>query len=1173
MTTESATTVPGNFNGENPALDADLQQGLHITQEDDESSGLSDDDTDITSETLRLELLAQVLPDNEEDKPDVLYSLGLLLTQHFEATGAVENIEKAIMHQEQGVMLTPDGHPNMPDLEKAISNHERAVLLTPDGHPDMPRQLNSLGISLQIRFKHLGEMEDLEKSISNHERAVLLTPDGHPNMPGQLNELGNSFHTRFEQLGAMEDLEKSISNNEKAVLLTPDGHSDMPSLLSNLGNSLQTRFEQLGEMNDLEKAISNQERAVLLTPDGHPDMSGQLNNLGSLLQSRFEQLGEMEDIEKAISNKERAVLLTPDGHPDMPHRLNSLGISLQIHFKHLGEMEDLEKSISNHERAVLLTPDGHPNMPSQLNNLGNSLGIRFEQLGAMEDLEKSIANHERAMLLTPDGHPNMSGRLSNLGISLQTRFEHLGEMEDLEKAISNYERAVLLTPDGHPDMPHELNSLGISLQIRFEHWGEMEDLEKSIANHERAVLLTPDGHPDMPGQLNELGNSFHTRFEQLGAMEDLEKSISNNEKAVLLTPDGHSDMPGLLNNLGNSLATRFKHLGEMADLEKAMSNNEKAVLLTPNGHPDMPSWLNNFGTTLRTRFNHLGKIEDLEKAIYMYSKSANQIGSPYQKFLAAILWAQCTHTLQHPDSTFQAYSTAFQILPQLCWPGLTIASRHRALQLARFVACDSAAAALSADNFNQALEWLEQGRSVVWGQLLQLQNPMDDLRAIDLDLAERLSHVAFALEQGGYKENRMVTESDVKMSSSQAISKYHRLANEWDSLVKVAQKKPGFKHFMLPKKISELQQAAFHCPVVILNISKYRCDALIVESPSEPPHQVHFNDFTYAKAKSLQITLQKILSDEGIRDRMEDRHGGPAFEEGSDANAAFRHLLEELWKSVVKPVLDCLKSCQIQTENDLFHICWCPTGPLMFLPIHAAGLYNADGSASVSLADVAVSSYTPTLSALLNRSPQKDKTPAFKFLAIIQPNTPGARRLPGTVEELKCIQNHVPTSSLRILNGPDATTTTVLSSMEECSWVHLACHGVQDASDPMKSGLLLQDGRLHLSKIIQKHITHGEFAFLSACQTATGDERRPEEAIHLAAGMLVAGFKGVIGTMWSIRDNDAPFVADKVYGRLLKNGKPSGVYPAVALHEAVQELRKRSGPNFSLWVPFIYMGA
>ena len=45
---------------------------------------------------------------------------------------------------------------------------------------------------------------------------------------------------------------------------------------------------------------------------------------------------------------------------------------------------------------------------------------------------------------------------------------------------------------------------------------------------------------------------------------------------------------------------------------------------------------------------------------------------------------------------------------------------------------------------------------------------------------------------------------------------------------------------------------------------------------------------------------------------------------------------------------------------------------------------------------------------------------------------------------------------------------------------------------------------------------NAELAFLSACQTAAGDEKTPEESAHLAAGMLAVGFKGVVATMWSI---------------------------------------------------------
>ena len=126
----------------------------------------------------------------------------------------------------------------------------------------------------------------------------------------------------------------------------------------------------------------------------------------------------------------------------------------------------------------------------------------------------------------------------------------------------------------------------------------------------------------------------------------------------------------------------------------------------------------------------------------------------------------------------------------------------------------------------------------------------------------------------------------------------------------------------------------------------------------------------------------------------------------------------------------------------------------------------------------------------------------------------------------------------------------VLSGMERCSWVHFASTGIQDTADLMKSGLLLDDGYLQLSDLIKKQLPNAEFAF-SACQTATGDQSCPEEAIHLAAGMLLAGYTGIVGTMWSIQDEDAHFVADKVYQELLKNGKPNSAKAAQALHAAI----------------------
>jgi CHAT domain-containing protein len=219
-----------------------------------------------------------------------------------------------------------------------------------------------------------------------------------------------------------------------------------------------------------------------------------------------------------------------------------------------------------------------------------------------------------------------------------------------------------------------------------------------------------------------------------------------------------------------------------------------------------------------------------------------------------------------------------------------------------------------------------------------------------------------------------------------------------------------------------------------------------------------------------------------------------------------------------------------------------------------------------------VSSYTPTLTALLNgthsRSLQK-----HKLLTVALP-TESVPKLPGTKIELDNIHKHLGDFPVLQLLDSEATTENVVEGMKECSWVHFACHGVQNISNPTESALLVAGNlQLSLSRITQLSLPHAELAFLSACQTATGSEDLAEEAVYLAAGMLLAGYRGVIATM-SIQDADGPQIADDVYAHLFKNSQPDATQAAYALHIAVQNLCKKSKgkKSFFSWVPFIHIG-
>ena len=227
----------------------------------------------------------------------------------------------------------------------------------------------------------------------------------------------------------------------------------------------------------------------------------------------------------------------------------------------------------------------------------------------------------------------------------------------------------------------------------------------------------------------------------------------------------------------------------------------------------------------------------------------------------------------------------------------------------------------------------------------------------------------------------------------------------------------------------------------------------------------------------------------------------------------------------------------------------------------------------IQLSDIVISSYTPSVTALL-KTHKEQPSSEFKLLAVAQPSTPGQRRLDNTTLEVAEIRKHIGSHSMMELQGADATVEQVIEGLSNCGWVHLACHGSQNRSDPTKSALMLEDGRLEIGRITRSVLPNtAEFAFLSACQTASGDETLSEEAVHLAASMLFVGYRSVIATMWSIKDKDAPVVADEVYHHLLSVEQPDSTQAARALHHAVARLRRESPEiSFLSWVPFIHIG-
>ncbi|KAG1734257.1 uncharacterized protein EDB91DRAFT_1147102 [Suillus paluster] len=105
----------------------------------------------------------------------------------------------------------------------------------------------------------------------------------------------------------------------------------------------------------------------------------------------------------------------------------------------------------------------------------------------------------------------------------------------------------------------------------------------------------------------------------------------------------------------------------------------------------------------------------------------------------------------------------------------------------------------------------------------------------------------------------------------------------------------------------------------------------------------------------------------------------------------------------------------------------------------------------------------------------------------------------------------------------------------------------------------LVDKPLMLLDIMEKNAPQAEFAFLSVCYTAVGDVKRPDEVIHLAAGLQFSGFNSVTGTLWTVDDAVAKHVVEVFYHNMfedLEDGDVDCTKATLALSHATCAVKK-----------------
>ncbi|KAI0302858.1 CHAT domain-containing protein [Multifurca ochricompacta] len=519
----------------------------------------------------------------------------------------------------------------------------------------------------------------------------------------------------------------------------------------------------------------------------------------------------------------------------------------------------------------------------------------------------------------------------------------------------------------------------------------------------------------------------------------------------------------------------------------------------------------------------------------------------------ACKWASGSRVSGH-HSTMSAYQNAMSLLQNCLVFAPTIETQHHRLVATRWMSripLEYASYLISVGRLEQAIEALEQGRALLWSEMRGLRTSIDQLREKKPELALRFAKVNQDLEALTTSISRSQSET-VEVGEGakdgewfdafgRTLNEQRKLLEERDGLISRIQELPGLQDFSKTLSYDALRDAASRGPVIIINHCKWRSDILILLHNS-PPSFVPTPDDFYARATKLKDNL--------LETRNKYSPGSRKYDD------ALRSTLNDLYTLVGRPVIEKLRELKVPDQSRVW---WCPTSVFCSLPLHAMGPIPSDDGVEQYFSDIYVSSYTPTLSALIqSRGP---KVPTSDD--------------PSLLLEINAIRTHLGQSAHCLVNE-DATLEAVKEGLQRHRFAHFACHGNLEAGKPFDAWFKLEgDDRLTLLDIVRSHLPDAEFAFLSVCHAAElTDESIADEALHLAAAMQYCGFRSVVGTMWAVADDDGPELAKHFY-RSMFGGEKAHSYKrsARSLRNAVQKLRRKREMTLERWVNFVHYGA
>ena len=1014
----------------------------------------------------------------------------------------------------------------MADIEDLIQKAREAVDAVTGNSSERARGLSKLASHLYNRYLRIDNYDDLKEAVRIGQQGFDDTPHNDPNRLGRLINLCIYRTTHFKYTETLADLESAIAVTRQALCSTPPGYPNQAILLSKLAFLVGIRYTKTNSIVDIEEAIRIQRQAIEKGSSEHSKYRlGWMNNLAAFLSARNARVGATADLDEAIQICRSIV----DSHPiDSFMRikpLSDLGSLFSERYLRFGEIADLDEAIKFAKLALASSPIDHSSRSAMLLNYGNNLGDRYLRRGVITDLDEAIEVGEQALGLPPSISTKREILLSNHAIQLSRRYEKIGTITDLDKAFLLGQEAVNVS--AHENRANALHNLGIIHKNRYMITLALEHLESAIELQQQAIKAISRDQPDFVNYLHNFCALQTDKFIKTRLISDLEEAYQTSRQVVETCPKDHLNRAAFLSHLGFLLGYLFLMRRTAYDLDEAVQLGQESVDATDEENPQRAERLLRLGKNLRERFTRTGARVDIERAIACHQAALRHLPS----FITSRIGAgkdllKCCAAISDWQQAFEAAELAMQLVPLLTSALVEHRDKQDTLSNVTGLASDAAAMALNAGKgAPTAVRFLEQGRDLLATSSAETQTDVLELQERDPESAARFIRLRDELKAHQTGEPYLQGQTSQPFTAGEELSE----------LIGNIREQPGGEDFLHTPTEPNLRKAAMHGPIVMINPSEYRCDALLIEQ-----HQI----------RSLALPL---LNDQDIRRKI------------ASGDLGTRKILTWLWDSIACPVLDALGFNESPLRsNGLPHMWWIPTGIMSIMPLHAAGRHH-HGSTETVL-DRTMSSYSTSIRAMIRGRQRRSgpKTAPFlgeKAVLVAMEHTPERSRLFNAPKEISMLHGLCKSMGFDPVE-PQRRKKNVLLHLSQCKIFHFAGHGSTDEHDPSKGSLLLEDWQtdpLTLANVQGINLWEQRpfLAYLSACGTGqVRHERFIDENIHLISGYQMAGFRHVIGTLWEVNDKTCVDMARITYDAI-REGDMTDESVCRGLHSACRELRNQ----------------